>query len=182
MTYHLQITQMKLSSNRHTRNKNRFSAVFLMIQNATDLKKSIYYIHINSKIMIRNTLLVLLVFSLFSCSSDDDNSPSNLIGKWRLYEQLADPGDGSGTFRPIDSDKTLEFFANGVITSQNGSLCEPYSTEQITTGTYSVTENNITTNCQNPSIATISFEIVGTNLILNFVSIEGFSQKFRKIL
>ncbi|WP_160114581.1 lipocalin family protein [Aquimarina sp. AU474] len=133
--------------------------------------------------MIRYTIVLLLTFCLFSCSNDDDNSdPINLIGQWRLYEQLADPGDGSGVFRAIDSDKTLKFFTNGVITSQNGSLCEPYSNEQITTGTYSITENKITTNCQNPSIATISFEIVGDDLILNFISIEGFSQKFRKIL
>ena len=125
--------------------------------------------------------LFILSF-LFSCSTNNgDNFESNkLTGKWKLIEQLADPGDGSGVFKSIESDKILEFSSNGTITS-NGSLCDPYSDEQISTGTYSLDDYTITTNCQNQNIAKIGFELKNGYLILNFVSNEGFSQKFQKL-
>ena len=64
---------------------------------------------------MKNSILILLAMFLLNCSSDD-SKPSGetaLIGKWKLIEQLADPGDGSGTFQPIESDIVIEFFSNG---------------------------------------------------------------------
>jgi len=134
--------------------------------------------------MKKNAFLILLVAILSSCSQDDNSNSETetvLLGKWKLIEQLADPGDGSGTFQPINSQKIIEFFKDGKISSTNGSLCEPYSEEQIYIGNYSKDKNKIMTNCQNPNIASIGFEIKNDNLILNFASNEGFSQKFEKI-
>jgi len=133
--------------------------------------------------MKKTILLLAIVGILISCSNDgnDNSRTTELIGQWKLIEQLADPGDGSGTFQSIDSQKNLEFFQDGTITSSNGSLCEPYSDEQISSGTYLLDENRIITNCQNTNIGSIGFEIVDDNLILNFISNEGFSQKFAKI-
>ncbi|WP_299891971.1 hypothetical protein [uncultured Lacinutrix sp.] len=116
---------------------------------------------------------------LFSCNNDDDsNSNTRLVGNWKLIEVLADPGGGSGTFQPIDSNKILEFNDNGIVTT-NISLCDPYSDEIISSGTYN--DNTIITNCQNPNIATISYELENQYLILNFISNEGYSQKFKKV-
>ena len=132
---------------------------------------------------MKKTILFLLTLCfLTSCSENNDDNIENpqLIGKWKLIEQLADPGDGSGTFKSIESQKFIEFKDEGIITS-NGSLCDPYSDEQISTGTYSISEGKITTNCQNPNIAFIGFVIKDRYLILNFASFEGFSQKFQKL-
>ncbi|WP_298895170.1 lipocalin family protein [uncultured Psychroserpens sp.] len=130
---------------------------------------------------MKKQLLVLLVITLMlSCNNDDQNNSNiELIGNWKLIEVLANPGGGSGTFMPVESDKTIEFENSGTITT-NTSLCDPYSDEIITTGSFSLTNNTITTNCQNPNITTISFELNDQHLILNFISNEGYSQKFKK--
>lgn len=128
-------------------------------------------------------LLITSIGILISCSKDENENSvtTELVGQWKLIEQLADPGDGSGTFQSIDSEKTIEFSENEIVTSKNGSLCQPYSDEQISSGTYSLSEKRITTNCQNPNIAFIGFEIKDNYLLFHFASNEGFSQKFKKI-
>ncbi len=134
--------------------------------------------------MKKTILLIIAIGILISCSKNDNDNlkTDELIGQWKLIEQLADPGDGSGTFQSIDSQKIIEFYTNETVTSQNGSLCQPYSEEQISSGTYSLSEQRITTNCQNPNIAFIGFEFKDGYLILNFASNEGFSQKFEKYM
>jgi len=133
--------------------------------------------------MKKTILLLTTIGILISCSKDDNVNidTTELIGQWKLIEQLVDPGDGSGTFQSIDSQKIIEFYENEIITATNGSLCQPYSEEQISSGTYSSSEQFISTNCQNINIAYIGFEIKEGYLILNFASNEGFSQKFKKI-
>lgn len=131
--------------------------------------------------MKKNILLLILIGFLFSCSSDDqEKSQTELIGSWKLIEVLADPGNGSGTFRTVESNKTIEFKSDGTITT-NSSLCDPYSDEIKSSGTFSLVNKSITTNCQNPNIANIYFELKNDYLILNFISNEGFSQKFKRI-
>ncbi|WP_031426010.1 lipocalin family protein [Flavimarina sp. Hel_I_48] len=129
-------------------------------------------------------ILSFVIIAFSSCSGDDDNSRSEMnivLGQWKLIEQLADPGDGSGTFRTIESKKVLEFSEDGIITVYDGSLCQPYSEQQISKGTYSLSTQGITTNCDNVNISFISFEMKEGFLILNFASNEGFSQKFKRL-
>lgn len=131
--------------------------------------------------MKKNILFLMLIGLFLSCSNDDQKiSESKLIGSWKLVEVLADPGDGKGTFRPVESNKTIQFQENGTITT-NSSLCDPYSNEIKTTGSYSLTKKTITTECQNSNIGTIFFELKNQYLILNFISNEGYSQKFQRI-
>lgn len=131
--------------------------------------------------MMKNILLFMSIALLFSCSNDEtDNTGAEVIGTWKLIEVWASPGGGAINFRPVESSKTIEFKTNGVITT-NSSLCDPYSEEIKSSGTYSLTNNKITTKCQNPNIATISFEIKDNHLLLHFLSNEGYSQKFERI-
>jgi hypothetical protein len=131
-------------------------------------------------------LLFLVVALVTSCNNDDDAPESqevSLIGNWKLIEFLADPGDGSGTFQTITSDKTLNFDINGEITS-NYSLCnmlvivEP----QTSNGTYSTTTGIIDVpNCFNDSPLTINFEISSAgNLIMSYPCIEACQEKYVK--
>ncbi|XLS29355.1 hypothetical protein ACJD0Z_00705 [Flavobacteriaceae bacterium M23B6Z8] len=123
---------------------------------------------------------LLLLSCIISCNSDDTNSDEEItLGVWRLVEQMADPGDGSGRFVPVRSEKTLQFLKNGSVVT-NGSLCDPYSNEQIASATYSLETGEINTNCSNENIQTIFFELKDGELILNFISIEGFTQKFKR--
>lgn len=138
--------------------------------------------------------LPIILFSFFISCSTDDSRPKEqpqLIGKWRLIEQLSDPGDGSGTFQPIDSNRVIEFFSDNTV-KINGVLCFMSSEIAIEeSGTYMmITDSNIDTQhdgeiipntCSSRS-AKVYFDLpVSGNLILWYVCIEPCGQKFEKI-
>ena len=141
--------------------------------------------------MKKYLLLVLLVI-ISGCTSDDSKSTDEkgLIGKWKLFEQLADPGDGSGTFKPISSERVIEFFSDGTV-EINGVLC--FMTAEVRdkeTGTFSVTSDTtadttfdgeiIPNTCSSRS-AKVYFDLPASgNLILWYQCIEGCGQKFTK--
>ncbi|WP_378174939.1 hypothetical protein [Aquimarina sp. SS2-1] len=129
-------------------------------------------------------LAILLLISLLclpSCSNDDDTiSNPELTGRWRLVAQLVDPGDGSGTFQPVNSDLELEFLAAGVLRVSNGNLCSlALDTEGNSTESYSIDENTITVSCD--SWASLSFEINEEgSLFIYYPCIEGCAQRYQK--
>lgn len=115
--------------------------------------------------------------TLFSCNKVEISSKNSpLIGNWKLTEILADPGNGSGTFNPVTSNKTLTFDANGTVSS-NGTICDMSTVSNTSsTGTYTTTTNSI-----NSSSTTIIYELTGTTLILNYPCIEPCKAKYIKI-
>ncbi len=136
---------------------------------------------------MKKSLSLLVTVALFiSCNNDDDSTPQevSLIGNWRLIEFLADPGDGSGTFQTITSDKMLTFNSNGEITS-NYSLCSMLEivSPQASSGTYSTTTGIIDApSCFNDSPLTIGFEVSNEgNLIISYPCIEACQEKYIKI-
>ncbi|WP_299443826.1 hypothetical protein [uncultured Aquimarina sp.] len=131
--------------------------------------------------MKKYVFLFLIPFlCIFSCNSDDDTiSNPDLLGTWKLIEQLVDPGDGSGTFQPVTSDLELTFLAAGVLQVSNGTLCSlAIGTEGNSTESYSIDENTISVNCDN--LTAVSFEIKEGRLFLYFPCIEGCAQKYQK--
>jgi len=44
-------------------------------------------------------------------------SEADLISKWKLIEMYSDPGDGSGDFETVSSNKTVSFYSDDVIAS-----------------------------------------------------------------
>lgn len=65
-------------------------------------------------------LLVVVLASALSCQKENVNTETDaqnasLVGKWRLVEYLADPGDGSGTWQKVPSEfvETIEFRVDG---------------------------------------------------------------------
>lgn len=128
--------------------------------------------------------LFLALGILVSCDKPDD-SPQNettnfLIGNWKLIEVLADPGDGSGTFVPVESTKTVTFNEDGTISS-NGSLCDlSISTSENSSGTYSISDSTYSSNdCFNPEY-NYPFEQDGNNLIISYPCFEPCKSKFEK--
>ena len=63
-------------------------------------------------------LMTAILFSLVACKKTDNQTINrSIIGKWKLSESLADPGDGSGTWHPVDSSNPiyLEFKKDGTL-------------------------------------------------------------------
>jgi len=116
-----------------------------------------------------------------SCVNHEENlAPVPLQGKWKLVEQLVDPGDGSGEFTDVSSDKTIQFFGDSKVTS-NGSLCSmDVGAIQQSSGTYDVNDGSITpTDCL--PAAVIRYEIKEAHLILTYMCYEGCRSKYVRI-
>lgn len=125
-------------------------------------------------------ILLSILLTVFACNkSEVKQIDTNLTGKWALTEVLADPGDGSGTFHPVQSNKILEFHADGTITS-NGSICDmSIEANSPSSGTYSLADSTISpADCNYPM--KIKFEHSGSLLILYYPCIEPCSMKYEK--
>ncbi len=129
--------------------------------------------------MKKVTLFLMCVVVFFSCNKDDDNKQKEIVSKWKLIEVLADPGDGSGNYQPVESGVTIEFYEDGTVSS-NSSLCY-MGTEanEPSTGTYSLTELIITPNNCDYSL-NISFEQNDSLLLISYPCIEPCGVKYKK--
>lgn len=126
-------------------------------------------------------MILCMICSITTLSCDEQKeSPAGLTGEWQLTEILADPGDGSGTFRPVDNNKTLTFYANGEVTATNGTLCGmDISATGNQTGTYTVENDRIRLDqCET---AGFLYEIERNELIIWYHCIEGCGEKYRRV-
>ena len=132
--------------------------------------------------MKNKLILIFSIIILFSCSDDNDDKIINVVvSKWQLAEVLADPGDGSGTFQPVSSNKIIEFYNDGTLYS-NGTICN-ISTDSNANfyGTYSAQDMTLTSSqCQAQAIPT-SYEMTQTTLIIYYPCIEACAEKYTKI-
>jgi hypothetical protein len=121
-------------------------------------------------------ILVIISF-LTSCKKNDRDS---LTGTWQLKEVLMDPGNGSGVFTAVSSDKNLVFNTNGNVNS-NGVICDmSIESNTSTAGTYSEIDSTIiSTTCPN---LILKYEISGDTLILIYPCIEPCKAKYIKVL
>jgi hypothetical protein len=126
------------------------------------------------------SFLYLIIFCLSSCTStNEESSTINEIGSWKLIAILADPGDGSGVFQPVLSDKTTTFETNRTI-SCTGNLCDlSIGSTLNTSGTYS--SNNATIQTTNCNQLQLTYEIEGNTLIINYPFIETCKAKYSRI-
>ena len=121
-------------------------------------------------------ILVIISF-LTSCKKNDRDS---LTGTWLLKEVLMDPGNGSGVFTAVGSDKNLVFNTNGNVNS-NGVICDmSIESNTSTAGTYSEIDSTIiSTTCPN---LILKYEVSGDTLILIYPYIEPCKAKYIKVL
>lgn len=132
-------------------------------------------------------VLKLILFSLLLLSCRENPDETSITGTWKLTEQLVDPGDGSGKFAHVSSNKTITFKTDGTYTS-NGSFCYINTDSgENSNGSYSYTnsEKSMTPlNCMTTyfAIQKLTLKIENGNLIIsNFGCIEQCAQKFVKI-
>jgi len=121
-------------------------------------------------------ILVIISF-LTSCKKNDRDS---LTGTWLLKEVLMDPGNGSGVFTAVSSDKNLVFNTNGNVNS-NGVICDmSIESNTSTAGTYSEIDSTIiSTTCPN---LILKYEVSGDTLILIYPCFEPCKAKYIKVL
>ena len=125
-------------------------------------------------------LIVAIVLAV-SCNDDESsNSNRTVTGQWSLAEILSDPGDGSGTFQPVVSTKTITFYSNGEVSS-NGSLCTMGQTTTASNGTYSETDHSITVSCDGATLA-LPYTISDNRLIVSYFCIEGCKEKYVQMM
>lgn len=138
-------------------------------------------------------LFLVLIYLNQSCTSDEGKASreTQLTGKWKLIEQLLDPGDGSGTFRPVSSDRIIEFFSDGSV-EVNGILCFMSSeVGEKKNGTYILNldantdlqnDGEITPHSCSSRSAKVYFDLpLDGSLIIWYTCIEPCAQKFKKI-
>lgn len=121
-------------------------------------------------------IIALALFIFFSCSKNEDAS---LVGKWKLTEELIDIGDGNGAFKKVNAQHSIEFFSDGTF-SATTSLCQTPSGSG-NNGTYSTDANKITPDNCVGNDRSITFEIIGQELILDLRCIEPCKQKYVKV-
>jgi hypothetical protein len=128
--------------------------------------------------------IVFSVLSIFtSCENKDINpAATTLVGKWRLIEVLADPGDGSGVFTKVTSDRTISFLSDSTFTSNSPMCLMGIASGQSSKGIYSPKNGTISpADCQIKQF-TIRFKIEESYLILSYPCIEACSEKYIKEL
>jgi hypothetical protein len=129
--------------------------------------------------IIIHFIFILVVTVSCSGDKDDQQTLNTKIGTWKLIEVLADPGDGSGVYTKVNSDKTVTFFASGKVES-NASLCAiGNGPNQPGHGVYDEEKGIIIPDgCQSNKIRV---EFKDANLFLTFLCIEPCGEKYVKV-
>lgn len=122
-----------------------------------------------------------------SCSKEEcpsSSSSTGIVGEWKLIEELMDPGDGSGTFQPVSSNKIITFLGDGTFEANGGMCYMENQANTSSTGTYDVTTEMFAPgDCINlpPMPIEYQYSVSGNTLILTYPCIEGCKQKYSRL-
>jgi len=114
-----------------------------------------------------------------ACNHDhcQHNNPK-LTSEWRLTEQSIDPGDGSGRFHSVNSEKNIRFFSDGTVES-NGDLCSmSLDSDRHSSGTYSSDNFIFPNDCKGVKL---HFERDHSELIVYYQCIEPCREKYVQV-
>ena len=139
--------------------------------------------------MKKLSLLFLLSILILACENADCDDEIGVClpeteSTWQLVEVLADPGNGSGTFNPVNSNRTITFFQDGTFSSE-GSLCLfEVNNDGTTSGLINTTDSRLEfSGCNENDLneqSTLDYELNGDELIIRFLCIEPCAWKFRR--
>lgn len=132
--------------------------------------------------MMKNRIVLMALLGIVCACTKSDSSPvkSTLVGSWKLSEILADPGNGSGTFRAVTSNKTITFDNKGNV-GCNGVICDMFNdaSTKASIGTYSVIDATITSaDCANTKI---NYVLKNDTVILIYPCIEACKAKYIRL-
>jgi hypothetical protein len=127
---------------------------------------------------MRLTLILTFLFGLAGFTNAQ-TIDTGFVGEWKLIETLNNPGDGSGTFYRVNSEKTLRIKLNGQIES-NGNLCRlSTKTENSSSGQLIKLSNEMIFNSCETKLKII-YKLKGDNLIVYYPCKEGCAEKYKK--
>ncbi|MGF1923436.1 MAG: hypothetical protein ACQUHE_04610 [Bacteroidia bacterium] len=120
--------------------------------------------------LVTSTIICTLLIN--GCKKDESDK-SELLGKWLLTEQLADPGDGSGKYQKVTGEnKTVTFNQSGEVTGEVFTAPAQYKVLDSV-------RVEITTKTNNQSIV-YRYKATSKELILNAPCIEPCGLKFKR--
>ena len=124
-------------------------------------------------------LLVVVLSLCISCSRKNSlGSAVGLVGTWELHESYADIGDGSGSYRPVASDRVIVFRPDGSFLT-NGSFCPGQEGGGHSGGTYLLPEWRLTPDCENAE--DLPFTLQNDTLQITFHCIEGCGERYVRV-
>lgn len=134
--------------------------------------------------LMKKLLLPLLAaFALSSCQKDQDDrlNLTVLEGTWLLTEALFDPGDGSGEFRKIDSERQLSLTPENAY-SANYDICQAIEAGENFSGTFErIDAQEFLIPCAGSLLNSVQGRLEDGFLILYYPCDEPCAYKFRKI-
>lgn len=138
-----------------------------------------YCLIINLLIMLKYFAGLLVMVLLFSCKKTDTINGNGIAGNWKLIEVLVDPGNLSGEFEPVQSNKKITFNTFNTFEC-NGDICDmSLETNSGSSGTYNQADGRILPNdC--PSVS-LGFTVTGNTLLISYPCIEPCTAKFVRV-
>jgi hypothetical protein len=79
---------------------------------------------------------ILCILVIIGCSPHEEIDSTILVGKWKLIESLADPGDGSGTYQPVKGNYFIDFLTDGTFIANEAMCYKDQIINQPSSGTY----------------------------------------------
>lgn len=121
----------------------------------------------------------LMILLLASCKKTDTINGTGIVGNWKLIEVLADPGDLSGTFKPVQSNKKIIFNSDSSFTC-TGNICDMSTeTTAASSGSYQAVNNKIIpANC---SSINLGYSLNGNTLLVFYPCIEPCTSKYIRV-
>ena len=141
------------------------------------------------KAFVKLSVFFLGCFVFLGCENPECDDTSVCLAEiestWALTEAYFDPGDGSGSFTPINSNRTITFFENDTFAS-SGSLCNfDVNDQEAMSGGINRTEGLLEfPNCfsnTTEEFISLSYSISGDELILSFLCDEPCQWKFIRV-
>jgi len=135
---------------------------------------------------MKKVILYTLLSFVVSCANKDDyfdGSQGQLLSQWKLIAMYTDPGDGSGDFETVSSNKIISFYSDNVILS-NGDLCiMGTNTTDGSFGTFTIGTTNtiMPSSCAAEQPFSMTFVIENSILLIYYTCIEACVEKYELI-
>jgi len=133
--------------------------------------------------MKKGFLLLLAACVLSACQKDQDDrlTLTVLEGTWLLTEVLFDPGDGSGAFRKVDSERQLSLAPDNTF-SANYDVCQAIEEGEKFSGSFDrIDTHEFLIQCAGSLLNSVQGRLEEGYLVLYYPCDEPCAYKFRKI-
>lgn len=128
-------------------------------------------------------LLLVAAFALPACQEDQDDrlNLAVLEGTWLLTEVLFDPGDGSGEFRKIDSERQMSLAPDNTYNA-NYDVCQAIEEGEKFSGSFErIDAQEFLIPCAGSLLNSVQGRLEDGFLVLYYPCDEPCAYKFRKI-